>query len=121
MSLYAEREAARKEAEAAAATNDYRAEVDEVFRLEGIYAAPAVARGWKDFVLGAPYFELYASFLKRRFPELWERYREPLVQRAVCGERAGLKTFDELGDRPELTDEQFRAALTIKGMATDAA
>jgi hypothetical protein len=122
MALHADREAAQKEA-AAGETDDYRKQVDECFKQEGIYVAPAVARGWKHFVLAAPYFELYAAFLKRRFPELWEKYREPIAKRAECfvAERDCLKKFDELGDRPELTDEQFRAALTIKGMAANAA
>jgi hypothetical protein len=126
MALHADREAAQKEAAAAGETDEYRNAVDECFKQEGIYAAPAVARGWKDFVLAAPYFELYASFLKRRFPELWEKYRESIARRAECfkhsaEERGYLKTFDELGDRPELTDEQFMAAIAIKGMATNAA
>ena len=121
MELHAKREAAQKEAQASGETTDFRQVVDECFKLNGIYVAPCVAGWWKHFVLGAPYFELYASFLKRRFPELWEQYRDPLLRRSDCGERDCLKTFDELGDRPELTDDQFRAALTIKGMTTNAA
>jgi hypothetical protein len=119
MSLHADREKTQREAAAADEASDYRAGIDAAFKLDGIYVAPCIARAWKDLVLGAPRFELYASLLKRRFPELWQQYREPLVQRAVCGERDPLERFDELGGRQELTDEQFRAALTIKGMAAD--
>jgi hypothetical protein len=125
MELFAKREAAQREADAAGETDDYRKQVDECLSIEGIYAAPAVARGWKDFVLAAPHFELYASFLKRRFPELWEKYREPIAKRAECfkhsaAEQNHLKLFDELGDRPELTNDQFMAALSIKRMASNA-
>jgi hypothetical protein len=121
MALHADREKVQREAAAADEAVDFQAEIDACFKLDGIYVAPCIARHWKNSVLIAPYFDLYASFLKHRFPELWQQYREPLVQRAVCGDRDCLERFDELGNRPELTDEQFRAALTIKWMATNAA
>ena len=126
MEVHQRREAARKEAQAAGETPDYRSAVEECFSTEGIYAAPVVARGWADYVLSAPYFELWASFLKKRFPELWDKYRQPLLSRAECfkadtEERRRLKLFDELGERAELTDDQFRSAIRIKGMATNAA
>jgi hypothetical protein len=126
MEVHQRREAVRKEAQAAGETLDYKSAVDDAFNTEGIYAAPVIARGWPDYVLAAPYFELWASFLKKRFPELWDKYRKPILSRAEtfkhdADEQRRLRLFDELGDRPELTDEQFRAAIKIKGMATNAA
>ena len=85
----------------------------------GIYSAPFVTEMWfkaaHDVTL-MPHFELLGSFVARRCPELWSKYRAPLLKRAECfrgdeREQRYLEAFDAIGAAPEPSDEQFRAAI----------
>lgn len=91
----------------------------QLFACTGLFGAVMVSEMWFNSVgdvARAPHFELFAPVVARRFPELWSKYREPILKRAECfrgdeHERRYLEIFDAAGAGPELTDEQFRAAL----------
>jgi hypothetical protein len=97
---------------------DSRDSARQLLYTIGILAAPLVAE--THFALGgdvtvAPFFDLWAPFLARRFPEQWARYRAPLVNRAELfntdEDRRYLAEFDAAGAAPELTGEEFRRAI----------
>lgn len=85
----------------------------------GIYSSPLVSEMWFNSagdVTLAPHFELFGPFVARRCPELWSKYRAPLLKRAECfrgdeREHQYLQAFDAIGVSPEPTDEQFRSAI----------
>ena len=84
----------------------------------GLCAAPIVAEmmyGVRGCVTAAPHFKIFAPFIRRRFPELWAKYRSPVADRADCfkseAELRYLADFDAAGEGPELTDMEFRAAI----------
>jgi hypothetical protein len=85
----------------------------------GIFSAPLVTEMWFNSagdVTLAPHFEVLGPFVARRCPELWSKYRAPLLKRAEHfrgdeREQRYLEAFDAIGAAPEPTDEQFRAAI----------
>jgi hypothetical protein len=91
----------------------------QLFACTGIFGAVMVGEMWFNSVgdvARAPHFEAWAPVVARRFPELWSKYREPILRRAECfrgdeHEQRYLEIFDAAGAGPELTDEQFRAAI----------
>jgi hypothetical protein len=64
-----------------------------------------------------PCFKLIAPFVRNKFPELWEKYRNKVVQTAEWNDsgRERLQKFDAAAIGPELTDEQFREAIAALG------
>ena len=98
-------------------------DVAEVARLiladAGIYGAPWVLEMWmadgKGDVTSAPHFTLLAPFIKNRCPELWSKYRQPLLVRAghfkTERENGFLAAFDAAGEAPEPSDMEFRAVI----------
>jgi hypothetical protein len=106
----------RERTAAAGGPSDPLESCSELLATYGLLAAPIacgtyVAAG--GLVTCTPHFPLMASFLKRAFPSDWASWRKPLVARAELdpGAQRELAEFDALGERPELTNEDFMAAV----------
>lgn len=70
-------------------------------------------------LMTCPGFELIAPVIFRRFPDCWQRYREPLLKRVEHfkgseREQAFLNKFDAAGAAPEPSEAAFRALAESK-------
>jgi hypothetical protein len=70
-------------------------------------------------LLTCPGFELIAPIICRRFPDCWQRYREPLLKRVEHfkgseREQVFLDKFDAVGAAPEPSETAFRALVMDK-------
>jgi hypothetical protein len=87
----------------------------ELLTTLGLLAAPIAAGTYATLggvVTATPHFRLMAPFLKQRFPELWESWRQPLLERFEADDRdRNLAEFDAAGNAPLLTDAEFKAAI----------